>query len=122
MDSISREHGDFYVDGILPVFDALKARRFDPSWNWARQDSLLMWYNIIHGKLTTVDREITARCIDILNCAALDLYQFMQYSVNACDPTLGKNYALAKQLGQQRIENRREVVNGAPLRKDGMSV
>ena len=122
LDAISREHGDFYVDGILPAFDALKARRFDSSWNWARQDSLLMWYDIIHGKLTTVDREITARCIDILNRADPDLYQFMQYSVNACDPTLGENYALAKQFGQQLIENCREVVNSAPLYKDGMSI
>jgi len=119
LDAISREHGDFYVDGILPAFDALKARRFDSSWNWARQDALLMWYDIIHGKLTTVDREITARCIDILNRADPDLYQFMQYSVNACDPTLGENYALAKQFGQQLIENCREVVNSAPLYKDG---
>lgn len=118
LDAISREHGDFYVDGILPAFDALKARRFDSSWNWARQDALLMWYDIIHGKLTTVDREITARCIDILNRADPDLYQFMQYSVNACDPTLGENYALAKQFGQQLIENCREVVNSAPLYRD----
>ena len=122
LDAISREHGDFYVDGILPAFDALKARRFDSSWNWARQDALLMWYDIIHGKLTTVDREITARCIDILNRADPDLYQFMQYSVNACDPTLGENYALAKQFGQQLIENCREVVNSAPLYKDGMLI
>jgi len=122
LDAINREHGDFYVDGILPAFDALKARRFDSSWNWARQDSLLMWYDIIHGKLTTVDREITARCIDILNRADPDLYQFMQYSVNACNPTLGENYALAKQFGQQLIENCREVVNSAPLYKDGMSI
>ena len=42
-----------------------------------------MSYDIIHGKLTTIDREITARCIDILNHADPDLYQFMQYSVNA---------------------------------------
>ena len=122
LDAISREHGDFYVDGILPAFDALKARRFDSSWNWARQDALLMWYDIIHGKLTTVDREITARCIDILNRADPDLYQFMQYSVNACDPTLGENYALAKQFGQQLIENCREVVNSAPLYKDGVFI
>jgi fatty acid synthase subunit alpha len=122
LDAISREHGDFYVDGILPAFDALKARRFDSSWNWARQDALLMWYDIIHGKLTTVDREITARCIDILNRADPDLYQFMLYSVNACDPTLGENYALAKQFGQQLIENCREVVNSAPLYKDGIFI
>ena len=120
LDAIGREHGDFYVDGILPAFDALKARRFDSSWNWARQDALLMWYDIIHGKLTTVDREITARCIDILNRADPDLYQFMQFSVNACDPTLGENYALAKQFGQQLIENCREVVNSAPLYRDGV--
>jgi fatty acid synthase subunit alpha len=122
LDAIGREHGDFYVDGILPAFDALKARRFDSSWNWARQDALLMWYDIIDGKLTTVDREITARCIDILNRADPDLYQFMQYSVNACDPTLGENYALAKQFGQELMENCREVVNKAPLYKDGMPV
>jgi len=122
LDAIGREHGDFYVDGILPSFDALKARRFDSSWNWARQDALLMWYDIIHGKLTTVDREITARCIDILNRADPDLYQFMQYSVNACDPTLGENYALAKQFGRELIENCSEVVNTAPLYKDGMLI
>ena len=43
----------------------------------------------------------------------------MQYNVNACDPTLGENYALDKQFGQQLIENCREVVNNAPLYKDG---
>ena len=44
-----------------------------------------MWYDVINGKLTTVDREITARCIDILNRADPYFYQFMRYSVNACD-------------------------------------
>ena len=78
-----------------------------------------MSYDIIHAKLTTVDREITARCIDILKRADLDLYQFMQYGVNACDPTFGENYGLAKQSGQQLIENCCEVVNSAPLYKDG---
>ncbi|KAH9965206.1 hypothetical protein BC827DRAFT_1182914 [Russula dissimulans] len=32
LDNIGREHGDTYIDGIQPVFDALKARLFD-SWN-----------------------------------------------------------------------------------------
>jgi len=122
LDAISHEHGDFHVDGTLPVSDALKARQFDSTWNWAQQDTLLMWYDIIHGKLTTVDCEITARCIDVLNPADPDLYQFMQYSVDTCDPTPGENYALAKQFGQQLIENCREVVNSAPLYKDGMSI
>ena len=81
-----------------------------------------MWYDIIHGQLTTVDREITAHSIDILNRANPDLYQFMQFNVNACDPTLEENYALAKRFGQRLIENCRDLVNGAPLYKDGMLI
>jgi hypothetical protein len=34
-------------------------------WNWVQQDASAMWYDTIYGKLTTVDRGITARCIDI---------------------------------------------------------
>ena len=34
-----------------------------------------MWYDIIHGKLTTVDHEIATRRIDILNRAGPNLYQ-----------------------------------------------
>ncbi|KAH9957666.1 hypothetical protein BC827DRAFT_1223648, partial [Russula dissimulans] len=30
-DSIGREHGDMYIDGIQPVFNALKGRLFDSS-------------------------------------------------------------------------------------------
>ena len=78
--------------------------------------------HIIRGKITTVDCEITARCIDTLNHTNPDPYQFMHYSVNTCDPTLGANYALAKQSGQQLIENYHEVVNSPLLYKDGMSI
>ena len=32
LDAIKLEHGDKYIDGITPVFSALKARTFDSSW------------------------------------------------------------------------------------------
>jgi fatty acid synthase subunit alpha len=64
LDSINNEHGDAYIEGIQPRFDILKARHFDSSWNWVRQDALLMYYDIIFGRLTTVDREITARSLN----------------------------------------------------------
>lgn len=51
LDAIKLEHGDAYIDGIAPVFSPLKARTFDSSWNWARQSSLQLWYDIIHGRL-----------------------------------------------------------------------
>ena len=119
LDAITREHGDTYLDGIQPVFDALKARHFDSSWNWVRQDALLMFYDIIFGRLTTVDRQITARCIQIMNRADPELVTYMQYYIDKCDPNRGETYKLAKQFGQQLIDNCREVVGQPPLYKDG---
>jgi 3-oxoacyl-ACP reductase-like protein len=119
LDNISREHGDTYIDGIQPIFDALKARHFDSSWNWVRQDALLMFYDILFGRLTTVDREITARCIAIMNRADPDLIKFMEFMVNRCDPSKGETYATGKKLGQELLDNCRGVVGQPPLYKDG---
>lgn len=119
LDSIQREHGDVYLDGIQPAFDPLKARHFDSSWNWVRQDALLMFYDIIFGRLTTVDREITARCIKIMNCADPAMLLYMQYHIDKVDPERGPTYKLAKHFGQQLIDNCKEVVGSSPLYKDG---
>jgi malonyl CoA-acyl carrier protein transacylase len=119
LDSIASEHGDTYIDGIQPVFDALKARHFDSSWNWVRQDAILMFYDILFGRLTTVDREITARCIAIMNRADRNLIKFMEFMVNRCDPAKGETYATAKKLGQELLDNCRGVVGQPPLYKDG---
>ncbi|WVQ99903.1 hypothetical protein IAU59_007046 [Kwoniella sp. CBS 9459] len=51
LDAIKLEHGDAYLDGIAPVFSTLKARTFDSSWNWVRQSSIQLFYDIIHGDL-----------------------------------------------------------------------
>ncbi|EAU85370.1 fatty acid synthetase alpha subunit [Coprinopsis cinerea okayama7 len=118
LDSITREHGDFYIDGIQPRFDPLKARHFDSSWNWARQDALIMFYDIIHGRLRTVDREITARCIALLNRADADMLKYMQYYIDRVDPSKGPTYKLAKEFGQQLIDNVKEVLGKPPMYKD----
>ncbi|KAJ2900394.1 fatty acid synthase alpha subunit Lsd1, partial [Coemansia aciculifera] len=39
LDSILAEFGDKLIDGASPLFDARKARHFDSSWNWARQEA-----------------------------------------------------------------------------------
>ncbi|KAE9399788.1 fatty acid synthase [Gymnopus androsaceus JB14] len=118
LDSIAKEHGDLYIDGIQPVFDPLKARHFDSSWNWVRQDALMMYYDIIFGRLTTVDREITARCIHLLNRADPEMLAYMQYNIDHCDPSKGETYKLAKEFGQQLIDNTRQVLGQPPVYKD----
>jgi hypothetical protein len=122
LDAISREHGDAYINGIQPVFEPLKTRHFDSSWNWVRQDALIMWYDILHGRISTVDRDITARCIAIINRADESLLQYMQYYIDRCDPDRGETYKLGKEFGQQLIDNCREALGQPPLYKDGAYV
>lgn len=112
------EHGDVYASGIEPSFDALKARVYDSHWNWARQDALSMYFDIIFGRLKVVDREIVSQCIRIMNRSNPLLVDFMQYHIDNCPAERGETYALAKELGQQLIENCKEVLNTDPCYKD----
>ncbi|KAM3084196.1 beta subunit of fatty acid synthetase [Clarireedia jacksonii] len=112
------EHGEFYAAGIEPVFNQLKARVYDSSWNWARQDALTMYYDIIFGRLQAVDREIVSQCIRIMNRSNPTLLEFMQYHIDNCPTERGETYKLAKELGQQLIENCRDVLGVAPVYKD----
>ncbi|KAJ5624734.1 hypothetical protein N7510_001043 [Penicillium lagena] len=118
LDLWQAEHGDFYASGIEPSFDPLKARVYDSSWNWARQDALSMYYDIIFGRLQVVDREIVSQCIRIMNRSNPLLLDFMQYHIDNCPTNRGETYQLAKELGQQLIENCREVMEVAPVYKD----
>ena len=118
LDLWNEEHGDFYAAGIEPSFSPLKARVYDSAWNWARQDALMMYFDIIFGRLKAVDREIVSRCIFIMNRSNPRLLDFMTFHMDHCDVTKGENYALARELGVQLIENCREALGHAPLYKD----
>lgn len=118
LDLWTAEHGEFYAAGIEPVFSALKARTYDSSWNWARQDALSMYFDIIFGRLQTVDREIVSQCIRIMSKSNPKLIEFMQYHIDNCPTERGETYKLAKELGQMLIENCKEVLDVSPAYKD----
>ncbi|KAI2635524.1 fatty acid synthase subunit alpha [Xylaria nigripes] len=118
LDLWNAEHGDFYAAGIEPVFSPLKARTYDSSWNWARQDALSMYYDVIFGRLQVVDREIVSQCIRIMTKSNPLLLEFMQYHIDNCPTERGETYKLAKELGEQLIENCKDVLNVSPVYKD----
>ncbi|KIW85439.1 fatty acid synthase subunit alpha [Fonsecaea pedrosoi CBS 271.37] len=120
LDLWNTEHGEFYASGIEPSFSPLKARVYDSSWNWARQDALSMYYDIIFGRLKAVDREIVSQCIRIMNRSNPTLIAYMQYHIDNCPTERGETYKLAKELGEQLIENCKDVLNEAPVYKDVM--
>ena len=112
------EHGEFYASGIEPSFSPLKARVYDSHWNWVRQEALMMYYDIIFGRLSAVDREIVARCISVMNRSTMTVLEFMEFYMNQCPENKGETYKLAKELGTQLIENCKEVMNSSPVAKD----
>ena len=118
LDLWNTEHGEIYASGIEPSFNQSKARVYDSAWNWARQDVLSMYYDIIFGRLKAVDREIVSRCIRIMNRSNPLLLDFMQYHMDVCPTERGETYQLAKELGEQLIENCRDVLEAAPVYKD----
>ncbi|WAR63063.1 hypothetical protein PtB15_18B145 [Puccinia triticina] len=118
LDSIQKEHGENYLQGIQPVFDPFKARHFDSAWNWVRQTALEMFFDIIYGRLNTVDRDITAKCLVIMNRANPALLDYMQYYLDHTDASKGERYRLAKEFGQMLLSNCREAVGAAPLYRD----
>lgn len=112
------EHGDFYANGIKPTFSSKKSRTYDSYWNWARQDVLSMWFDIIFGKLTSVDRETIDQCIQIMNRANPTLIKFMQYHIDHCPEAKGETYKLAKRMGERLVDNCQQVINMSPVYKD----
>nr|BAB62032.1 fatty acid synthase alpha-subunit [Schizosaccharomyces pombe] len=118
LDLWNEEHGEFYASGIAPIFSPLKARVYDSDWNWARQDALKMFFDIIFGRLKHVDTEIVARCISVMNRSNPTLLEFMQYHIDHCPAEKGETYQLAKTLGQQLIDNCKSVIDAPPVFKN----
>ncbi|KAF9167813.1 3-oxoacyl-[acyl-carrier-protein] synthase [Actinomortierella ambigua] len=112
------EHGDYYAEGIKPVFSSKKARKYDSHWNWVRQDALSLLYDIIFGRLTVVDREVVAECLHVMNRVNPQLLDFMVYHIDHTSAERGKTYALAKEFGTLLIQNCREVLEASPVYKD----
>ncbi|MCO5566160.1 hypothetical protein L7F22_019836 [Adiantum nelumboides] len=111
LDEIAAEHGEAYTKAILPRFDARKARNFASYWNWSRQDALLMWCDILAGRLTAVDREVARKSLTLMSRADETLLGLMEYTIGAVDPEDGPTYALAKEFGQMLIDNCREALS-----------
>ncbi|PIA16745.1 fatty acid synthase [Coemansia reversa NRRL 1564] len=118
LDLWMEEHGEFYADGIKPAFDSRKARTFDSYWNWARQDALILYYEILFGRLTEVDREITSQCIRLMNRSNPALMRYMAYHIAKTDVSKGETYKLARDYAQMLYENCEVALNHPPVYKD----
>ena len=118
LDFLTEEMGEFYISSLTTNFSRKKARVFDSSWNWAKQSLLQLYFEIIHGVLKNVDREVVSEAINIMNRSNEALIRFMEYHVAHTDASKGENYELAKSLGEQLIENCKQVLDVDPVYRD----
>ncbi|KAJ2562015.1 fatty acid synthase alpha subunit Lsd1 [Coemansia sp. RSA 1822] len=62
-----QEYGPEFCDGIRPVFLAKMARQYDSYWNWARQDVLELYYDIMSQRVTKIDLSMSSHCLRLMN-------------------------------------------------------
>ncbi|KAJ2999622.1 3-oxoacyl-[acyl-carrier-protein] synthase [Globomyces sp. JEL0801] len=118
LDTLDRELGEKFINGIKPVFSVLKARNFDSYWNWVRQDAFEMWFDMIFGRLTEVDREITAKCIAIINRGDPVLLSYIKYYIETAQVQRGETYKVARDFAVLLLKNCEEALNESPKCKD----
>ncbi|XP_049851436.1 uncharacterized protein LOC126326034 [Schistocerca gregaria] len=75
------EHGDSeeYFEGIRPVFDTKKERRYNSTWNWNRQDCLQLYYDYACGRTTKWTVDIRERLYHIKNRAVPTVVDMVEH-------------------------------------------
>jgi fatty acid synthase subunit beta len=77
-----------------------------------------MYFDIIFGRLTEVDREIMAKSIAIINRADPSLLNYMRYHIQSCNIELGESYKKAKELASILLGNCEQALSEPPRCKD----
>ncbi|KAJ1794689.1 fatty acid synthase alpha subunit Lsd1, partial [Coemansia sp. RSA 2399] len=73
LDMLDSELGNEFTEGIVPRFDSRKARRFDSSWSWARQDAYDWIQQAMLGGIPNDPCVLAARVLRMRNCADTSL-------------------------------------------------
>ncbi len=119
------EHGQLYLDGVRPMFTPLKARQYDSYWNWARQDVFLLFHDIIHGHLVNVNRDVTAKCLHVMNRSFPELVDFMESllsqvprMLSSADEQAQSSLHLAITYGRMLVDQVKGSLDKLPVYKD----
>jgi 3-oxoacyl-ACP reductase-like protein len=105
------------LTAFSPVFEPPKARHFDSSWDWVRQDTLLMWYDIPHPFATA----LTAPPLVSFNISNFSVQPQLQFAFNAPNGQSDVIYRLSAVLyfGSAHFTSRYIDVTGTSWSYDG---
>eukprot|EP01114_Cavostelium_apophysatum_P006579 TRINITY_DN1795_c0_g1_i2.p1 TRINITY_DN1795_c0_g1~~TRINITY_DN1795_c0_g1_i2.p1 ORF type:complete len:3793 (+),score=1033.24 TRINITY_DN1795_c0_g1_i2:910-11379(+) len=105
--SLSDELGDQFLDGIKPIFDGRKVRRYNSWWAWGRQEAASLFYDTMIENPQSYDSEYCERVQSLINRGTPELEKIVHdFSVKAY------------RQGNQRVAN--HVANLAERIKEGI--
>ncbi|KAL3420503.1 Fatty acid synthase subunit alpha 7 [Phlyctema vagabunda] len=79
LDEWNAEHGQDYSEGIRSMFNPLKVRQYDSTWNWALQDVLVLFYGILNDTLKVDSLEWEDLALRIINRADSRVAETIRY-------------------------------------------
>ena len=121
LDLWNTEHGEVYSSGISPIFSSLKVRSYNSYWNWARQDTFDLYYDILFARVKVSDPEVEERKGLIANRASQYLLPFLQHLLNQSQSQEGENNKIASQVILQLMERCIRTLKLSPIFKGTFS-
>ncbi|KAJ1944409.1 fatty acid synthase alpha subunit Lsd1, partial [Kickxella alabastrina] len=103
LDTYSSELGAAFCEGIRPVFSAAMARHYDSWWNWARQDLVELFFDILCGKVSHSDIHSAPRCLRLANRLSPLLMDSLRYIVHCAQQGSSPGHKLAHKYGSSLI-------------------
>ncbi|KAJ2743316.1 fatty acid synthase alpha subunit Lsd1, partial [Coemansia sp. BCRC 34301] len=100
----SAEYGPSFHEGIKPAFSLHMARRYDSFWNWARQDLMELYYDIVRGKVTKIDLALTPNCLRLVNRFTPSVVNVLKYVVYSAAKGSSPGHMLAQKYGASLVQ------------------
>ncbi|KAI8318453.1 hypothetical protein GQ54DRAFT_280754, partial [Martensiomyces pterosporus] len=120
LDWIEAEFGAALVKGAKPLFDPRKARRYDSSWNWARQEAVEWVYSVLAGREQSAHDQASdsARLHALVNRSTPALLSLVAATISAMEKSSGELSRQAVAVAKRIHAACKEALNSVPVYKD----
>ncbi|KAI8318065.1 hypothetical protein GQ54DRAFT_115675, partial [Martensiomyces pterosporus] len=120
LDAVSGELGGDFVSGIQGIFAAQKARRYNSSWNWARQEAVEWVYGVLAGREQSAHKQAgdSARLHALANRSTLALLSLVAAAILAMEKSSGELSQQAVAVAKRIYAACKETLNSVPIYKE----
>lgn len=85
LQQINEEHGKAYLEGVRPLFDVKKERRFDSFWNWARQEAFTLYYDAVNENPEIFGPNYCQRVLGLINRSTPEVLDVVRWIANKAE-------------------------------------